>query len=481
MALMYLSGFLKKHGLSAKVIDITFKDQIRDKNFYQNKERILENVEDATIQQVENWGADIVGITCYTPELDQVQRLARRLKTKQPQTKIIVGGIHPTLYPEDFLGPQSFFDFTVIGEGEATLLELVKAIRANVSDYQNIKSIAYFNKSSGQNVVTPPRPVVLNLDEITSLDYEDIDMDFYTTASPYAIRGVFVRSFYILSSRGCPSSCTFCVSKKLRDYHGIQHFVRLRSAQALYREICLLRDKYSIDAFYFIDDLFTLKKENVREFCGLMVKNKIPLIWGCSSKVNTVDEETLKLMKEAGCVQIDFGVEKGSDEALKNLKKGINIRQIRGAFDSCRHLGIRTFANLLVNTPGETEDDLTDIIDMVRKIKPTVCSFNVFTPYPGCEIFDHSFHRFQKEDFSRMMEDPNLLIKQEPNKFRFANHQVDLERWTRIAMKKYNHVLPNLLFFCDPRYLKSLLFSKRKFDYLKQLGALIREFIVQKF
>ncbi len=320
-----------------------------------------------------------------------------------------------------------------------------------------------------------------NLDEVSFPDYEGVDMGFYTTPSPYAIRGVFTKSFYILSSRGCPSSCTFCVSKKLRDFHGISSFVRLRTPESLFNEIKGLKDRYGIDSFYFIDDLFTLRKDYVYEFCNLKIKNKMNLIWACSSKVNTVDHDMLKIMRDAGCVQIDFGVERGSDKSLSDLKKGITINQIRKTFSDCASLGIRTFANLLVNIPGETLKDLEDIIDLVKDIKPNIVSFNIFTPYPGCEIFDSCSDSIHVQDYPLLMESADELIREMPDKFRFAVHSVPFDSWVRNAMRKYNRVLPNISIYVTKRYWDSIFHSRHKIEYLKQVNFLLREFVAQKF
>ncbi len=481
LALMYLSGYLKKHGIDTEIIDVTIKGQIRDKAFYADKKKCLSEVENKILTWIRSSNADIIGITCYSPEIDEVRRLAKSIKSLSPAMKIIVGGIHPTLYPEDFLKEDSDFDFAVIGEGEVTLLELVNAIREKKACYSHVKGIGYFDRVSSRSMITERRDLTRNLDEVSFPDYEGIDMGFYTTPSPYAIRGVFTKSFYILSSRGCPSSCTFCVSKRLRDFHGITSFVRLRSPASLFNEIKGLKDRYGIDSFYFIDDLFTLRKEYVYEFCNLQIKNNMNLIWACSSKVNTVDYDMLKTMRDAGCVQIDFGVERGSDKALSDLKKGITISQIRKTFKDCASLGIRTFANLLVNVPGETMKDLEDIIDLVRDIKPNIVSFNIFTPYPGCEIFDSCSDKIQVRDYPLLMESADELIRLMPDKFRFAAHTVAFDAWVGGAMKKYNRVLPNVSIYLTKRYWGSFLHSRKKIEYLKQFNFLLREFIAQKF
>lgn len=480
LALMYLSGFLKKNGVSSKIIDITLKKQIRDRAFYRNKEQYLADVEGDILKRLALLDTDIIGITCYTPELSEVEELAQKIKRIKANAKIIAGGIHPTLYPHDFLRKDSPFTAVIIGEGEVAFLELVKALRSG-KDLDMVRGIGYFDEKASKAVITEPQELADNLDDISFPDYEDLDMEYYTTASPYAIRGVFTRSFYLSSSRGCPSSCTFCVSKKLREYHGIKQFVRLRSPHSLYDEVVQLKKRYQIDAFYFIDDLFTLKKQNVFEFCELLRRNRSRLIWGCSSKVNTVDFKVLKAMRDAGCVQIDFGVEKGTDEALKKLKKGITIAQIQETFRHCHKLGIRTFANMLVNTPGETEQDLKDICALVEEIRPQIVSFNIFTPYPGCEIYELSHLALVKDDYPLLMRDPAELVQEYPEKFRFASHGIDFRQWVPWAMRKYNQIVPNMTMFFNSRYAKSLIFSGRKLDYVHQTANLFREVMVQKF
>jgi radical SAM superfamily enzyme YgiQ (UPF0313 family) len=481
LALMYLSGYLKHNGIDARVIDICLHEQIRTKTFEQNRERFRRQVEDETVARIRTEETDIIGITCYTPELEESIQLAKRIKEIKPHARLIVGGIHPTLYPEHFLEPDAIFDFAVVGEGELTLLELVRAIRAGNADFTKVAGIAYRDSATGNPVITPVRPVLENLDDVVFPDYDDLDMEYYTTASPYSVRGVFVRSFYTAASRGCPSSCTFYVAKQLRDHQGPRHFTRIRSAKSLAAEVLHLRERYAIDGFYFIDDLFTLKKPVVLEFCELLQQSKVRLLWGCSSKVNTVNFEMLKAMRDAGCVQIDFGVEKGSDAALRSIQKGVTVAQVRNAFDLCHQLGIRTFANMLVNTPGEVEQDLEDILSLLRELRSEIVSINTFTPYPGCEIYDGMYQPVTRAEYDLLMKPPYELIKQLPERFRFAKHQVDFESWTATWMHKTNHTAANAAFFFDPRYLAAILASRRKANYLAQLISLAREFINQKF
>lgn len=479
LALMYLSGHLKKHGIACRIVDLPQTGQIRNRKFYDSLESRLSEVQRLTVERLRGLNPDIVGITCYTPELTEVRQLARAVRVALPDAKIVVGGVHPTLFPEQIADGSGDFDVAVVGEGEETLLDLVRCLRAPDGELARVFGIAYRDHVGNRCVITPVRPVAEKLDDVIAPDYDDLDMAYYTTAAPYCVRGVFLRGFYVLASRGCPSSCTFCVSKRLRDHQGPRHFTRLRDPAKLAAEILDLRARFGIDGFYFIDDLFTLRREVVREFCDRLRQARAPLIWGCSSKVNTVDEGMLREMRDAGCVQIDFGVEKGSDDALKSLKKGITVAQIERTFGWCRTLGIRTFANILINTPGETERDLEDVSALLDRLNATVVSINTFTPYPGCEIYDSGCPPFAPADYPLLMQDPNRLATERPGQFRFAAHQTDLALWSRMAMQRYNRFTPNVSFFFDRRYIRTLWHSRRKRDYLRQAGNLAREFINQ--
>ena len=485
LALMYISGYLNKMGVKTKIIDSIMEDKIvRDQDFLTNKKGFFRSIEDDIIQKVVSIDTDIVGITCYTPEVDEVERLANRIRQVKPSVKIVAGGIHPTLYPDDLLGPEADIDFVVFGEGEISLHELVLAIRSG-KNIRELKGVGFYDNEAGEKVITERQLLDYELDSISSPDYEGVDMEYYTNASPYAIRGVFTRSMYLSASRGCPSACTFCVAPELRDFNfdsGIKKNagVRLRTPKHLFEEVKFLKEKYKIDSFYFIDDLFTLNEEMVFGFCQEMIKNKMNLVWGCSSKVNTVTYEALKIMKAAGCIQLDFGVEKASDEQMHLLKKGTKVREVKETFKNCHELGMRAFANMLINTPGETEKDLQDTVDLLEEIKPNIVSINVFTPYPGTEIFADT-QGLTRDEYPLLMESPVRLAAERPEKFRFAAHNVNLGEFANKEMRRHNKIYPNISIFFNPKYIKSLWHSNQKRNYLKQLGLLIREFINQKF
>ncbi len=479
VALLYLAGHLKKHKIKTKIIDVYLKQVVKNSKFYEHVDQLMAQVEQNILKQIKKLKPKVVGITCYTPEYAEVLLLAKKIKSLSPKIKIIIGGIHPTLYPEELLlEANSPIDYEVIGEGEETLLELSKYILFKKGNKNKIKGIAYLKNK--KVIKTLFRPLNSNLDFISHPAYDLIDTNYYTNASPYAIRGCFLRSMYILATRGCPSTCTFCVAKKLRAFNGGGSYTRIRSADSLIKEIKLLKSKYKIDSFYFIDDLFTINRDNVIKFCKKLKQSNLNLLWGCSSKVSTLNEEIIKEMSMAGCVQIDFGVERGNDQSLRDIQKGITTKMVLDTFNLCHQYKIRTFANFLVNLPGETKKDLSDILKFSEQLKSDIYSYNVFSPYPGTEIYDNMTYRFSKDEYAELFT-ASTLIEKYPHKYKFHQHKLNITNWANTQNQRYNELLPNIKFHLSLKYLNTILKSRAKLNYITQTSLLIREVLNQKF
>lgn len=149
--------------------------------------------------------------------------------------------------------------------------------------------------------------------------------------------------------------------------------MRYRPVDQVIDELELLRKDYEIDSFYVLDDCFMINKERTIEFCQKMMASNVNMIWGAETRANLVrkkDEDVLRLMKKAGLVQLDFGVESGSPAMLREIKKAITVSQTREAFGLCRNKGIRTYANIMYNLPHETEDDVKMTNQLIDEIRP---------------------------------------------------------------------------------------------------------------
>ena len=412
LSLIHIGGYLTHKGLKVKIVDKPMKQVIRNKEFWKSKNTYLSEIRKEMLTDVRENPSDFVGVSCYSTEFDEVKELIRDIRGIS-KAKIIVGGVHPTLVPQDF---NRISDYIVRGYGEM----------------------------ASYGIITNQQMSTKNFDDFCYPNYDLVDMDYYTTANPYAIRGVFLRATYLLAGFGCPSSCTFCVAKSLRPFFGVGN---LRSPQRIIQDLNYLKDRYHIDGFYFIDDLFTIKKPYVLEFCKQVKNTK--LLWGCSSKVTTLDEEMISSMAESGCIQMDFGVERGSNEELQKLKKGQTIEKVKEIFNLCSSYKIRTFANFIVGLPEESPKDREDIELLVREISPTIISFNLFESYCGTELKG-------KTEYS-------------------------LIEWIKKKTKEHNSLWRNFRCYLSRKYWKNILFSKKKMNYLKQLWTLIQEVINQKF
>jgi pyruvate-formate lyase-activating enzyme len=400
LALMYVAEWYRRQGLQVKIIDPKMTQVVRNKSFWNNKDELLQKIHDDIIGTLYVTPCKTIGISCYSTEIGEVRNLVRNIRSmsfhKHQGTKIIVGGVGPTLFPDDFKG---WTDGVVRGR---------------------------------LDVGFPA--------------YDLVDMPYYTNANPYAIRGVYLRATYVLSSMGCPSNCSFCVAPKLREHYKVGY---IKSPRQLSVEVGELKEKYGIDGFYIIDDLFTIDKGFVKEFC-CNVKS-LGLLWGCSSRVNTVDELTIKAMSESGCIQMDFGVERGSDEELKRIRKGQSLSRVKETFELCRRYKVRTFANFIVGLPEERQMDRDDIKNTVKEISPTITSFNLFEPYPGTELY------------SKGIKEVNY----------------DLLQWVKKSSRQNNSIWKNLQTHLSGRYWKVLFKAKKKLNYISQLWSLIAELVNQ--
>ncbi|MFC1576940.1 methyltransferase domain-containing protein [Candidatus Omnitrophota bacterium] len=465
-ALMSIASFLEKSGVKTDIVDIK-------KNPYERKRRNTnQEIEDDILRSVKEKDPSVVGITCLVNEVLDVRRMLQRVKEFNKGVKTVVGGVHPSMFPEDFLYEGSPVDYVVIGEGEYTALDLWKVLRGEKRK-EEVRGIAYFEQ--GRIIRTPPRPAIEDLDELPMLSYDKIDMGYYVQPTIYSIRTLLVSSLNIFTSRGCPSQCTFCVNKNLSEVMCSRNVVRKRSAKKVVDEIELLVKRYRIDGFYIWDDTFILSKEYVREFCRELLARDIDVIWAAETKVNMISSDIVKEMQAAGCIQIDFGVESGSQEILNRIKKGITVKQIKNAFSVCRGLSMRTFANFMFNTPGETEQDVKKTIDLARELDANCYNFSVCTPFPGTDIYRSAGLRLSVDEYSLF---DNAMTKLADPRFKLADHDLDLEDLSVGAHRSFNTIGKRTSFLFNEKYIKRMLKSKRKRDYLNilfRLGTLFIE------
>lgn len=331
---------------------------------------------DSLRKSISKVSPEIVGITSDTLTFQRAIEIAKVVKQVGRKIIVVIGGAHSNVLPAYPL-KYDCFDISVYGEGERTVGELWDRIEKGES-YEDIKGIAFRGRDG--IIVNPKRELIENLDELPLPARHLFPMNRYSGGS-----ALFAHPVYpIGTSRGCPFSCAFCSNNVVfgRKY-------RFRSSESVVNEIELLINEYNAKGIYFREDLFTVNEKRVIALCDAIRKRGLDFDWECESRVNTINEEMLTVMKRAGCKQIWFGVESGSQKILDYLNKQITLSQIREAYRLCQRVGIKAGASFMIGVPGETIDDVQNTIALAEELKPEFAWFNIFTGYPTSPLYEH--------------------------------------------------------------------------------------------
>ncbi len=299
----------------------------------------------------------------------------------------IIGGHGPSPEPEYFL-KKAEADIAVIGEGEQTIVELLTAL-ANHESLHNIKGIAYLDGNSVH--INERRDLIQDIDNIPWPAYELFPINHYRLLRmPHANHNDFVMP--ILSGRGCTFTCNFC-------YRMDQGF-RPRSPEAIIEEIKYLKEDFGITYIAFSDELLMSSKQRTTEICEAFIKAELNIKWDCNGRLNYAAPEVLNIMKKAGCVFINYGIEAFDDEVLHNINKALTTKQIERGIDATLAAGISPGLNMLFGHIGDNRETLQAAVDFLikhddgaqmRTIRPV-------TPYPGSPLYYHAIEHGFIED-----------------------------------------------------------------------------------
>lgn len=409
-SILSLAGYLDTMGEKCEIIDIKYP---------QVAKLLMGGIEDYIVEKLFNSSVHVVGFTCLTAEFECVYRMAKRLREKGFKGVIVAGGHHPTFCPSDFLDGSGVFDYVVLGEGEVTLYELLKAIE-NKSKTDRIDGLAFYTKNGVHR--TQQRQLLENLSFLSGYTYHFINLNYYLQPRLDLIRNILMRGVGVQTTRGCPFNCTFCGNNSLWSANKYTTRIRSRPPRDVVNEIVHLKKMYDIDGFSIEDDMFTLNDQRVAEFCDFLKQENLGLVWVCQSHINTFTEVMAKKIKEAGCVQVEFGVESGSERILKEIKKETSIKRIHSAFSICKKYGLRSLANFLINTPTEDETDLKATLSLADEIKATKYSFGVTVPLLGTELYDKYVHPRLKKDEYKIDGERRAYQEIVDPRFHLANH-----------------------------------------------------------
>ena len=358
MAYLSIAAYMRKFGIKIGILDAE-----------------IENFDDEkTLEIIKESDAKIIGLTAMSSYYKDALRLAKKIKEKFPNKKIVIGGVHISSLPKDVI-KEDCFDFGIIGEGEVPFYKLADALLKK-GDYKNIKGLMFKDKE--KIIDNGYGDCIMDLDEIPRYAYDLIPVERYKATPAVSIEN---KSITMYTRRGCPFQCIFCasdvISKKTRAF----------SAKRVFEDILWTKEKYGIKEIIFWDDSFTIDRQRIIDLCNLIIENKLDIIWTVETRADLCDEELLRLMKKAGCWCIFFGVESGSDRVLKIIKKGETKEQIRKAFKMCYKLGIATRASFILGLPGDTKESMQESINFAKELNSEVTQFQITVPFPGSELF----------------------------------------------------------------------------------------------
>lgn len=371
LGLGYISSYLRKYGRHSYDIRIIDGNVCKDVN-----------------AEIEAFDPEIVGITGHSPQIKQAVDISLKVRDWKKSVLQVMGGVHVSADPVNTL-KRGAFDLAVLGEGEATFAEIVdRYIDGERESLMAIKGTAH--REGEKVVLNERRPQIEDLDTIPHPARDLFNMDYYLGLS-FGVRGL-VRSGVtsITSTRGCPYSCSFCgvniVFRKVRQF----------SRAYCLNEVEELVSKYKARALYFADDTFTANKKSVVTFCEQMIASGLSrkVIWTAQARSNLIgwnDLDMLKLMKKAGCVQLEYGFESGSDYVLGLLKQNkVTVEDNQRAIDVTSKSGLRVLGTFIVGTPGERVADLDATKEFIRRNFSKLDYFQTFicTPFPGSPIYE---------------------------------------------------------------------------------------------
>jgi anaerobic magnesium-protoporphyrin IX monomethyl ester cyclase len=384
LALGYLAGTIRKEtnwGVMAYNTDfypqseslkINYLTSTGFLNYLNNLKDLSKPIWSEIKSTISEYKPTVVGISVKSPNFESACIVAKLAKEVNKQIIVIVGGPHPSMVGSDVLNCPDI-DIGVRGEGENTIVELLNAIDAQ-KKFDDIKGINY--RKDCQLVENAPREFIKNLDSLC-FPHESApkvlkDYDQYPLK---AFKNVF-------TVRGCPYNCFFCGSRKVWTRK-----VRFRSSESVIREIKGLQ-KMGLRLIHFDDDTFGTNKKYINDLCNALIIHCPGLKWSCEFHVKLVDEQTISLMKAAGCYSIQIGIESGNNGILKEIRKNNTVKEIFSACEIIKKHGILLQAFFMVGFPQETEDTLNDTVAVMKKCKCDKLIYSIFTPYPGTEAFE---------------------------------------------------------------------------------------------
>lgn len=346
--ILFLAAVLEKYGHEVEIYD--------------------NNVDSRKPKDFATANPDVVGFSVLTsPSISSAIAQSTEFRSIMPGAKIVWGGVHPSLLPEQTI-VEPYIDYVVVGEGEYTLLDLVRHLENGNMRLEEIKGLVY--KQNGKIIKNEPRSFLKSLDELPDPAWHLVNVKKYSDAT-------------LNSSRGCPFRCTFCYNQAFNKGH-----MRGFSAERVISQIKHLHQRYAVTEIKFYEDNFTANRKRLREFCSLVIRKNLKIKWNCESRIG-LNEEEIVLMAKSGCTWVGLGVESGSQRILAFLQKDIELEDVE---KTCRLLArykIMPIAYFMAGIPTETVEDFKMTLELLKRLDIMGYQYMIYRPYPGTPLFDY--------------------------------------------------------------------------------------------
>jgi radical SAM superfamily enzyme YgiQ (UPF0313 family) len=383
LGLLHLAAEVRLHGYEPSIIESD----------------VFSLTADAVAARVIAENPAYVGITLFTVGVWSAAAIARAIKRARPQTTIVVGGPHVSSMGRETMQRFREFDYAVVGEGERILLDLLTTLESG-GKLLSVPGIIFRDGPFLQ--VTPGQPVNRLLDDLPMPAW-DLLPEFPQAYKPAIYdfpRGPVAT---IAASRGCPFHCRFC------DTSTFGANVRHYSPRRVFDMMHHLHTTYGVRHIQFVDDLFLASRLRVAELCQLLLDHGLKITWSCTARVDTVKPDVLALMKKAGCWEISFGLETGSDELLQKMDKAARVEKSEQAVNWTAAAGIRTKGLFMLGYPGENRETIRLTKEFVRRLPMTIMNLTKFTPYPGSPVYRDLFGTSIRDDHWEKMNGMNFV------------------------------------------------------------------------
>ena len=364
-----LATYLKAQGIPVKIADM--------------QQMLRCNKGDACKTLEELWAIcqsfkpEVIGFSFFTARFQYASHIFEELMTRFQKEKLkrplmIAGGVHPTLLPENTLSYIPL-DAVIIGEGEIPLLRLLRG-----EHMEKIKGVFF----PGKNLIEKA-DVISDLDKLPFPDWDLVDKAFYTQPSHQISYVILHKVMPVTFGRGCMYRCNFCA-------HNCFLYARCHTPEYFIKKMEWVSHQCGINTFIIQDSSIGNFRNTWAKVCHKLIERGTPYQWWANLRANQVDEDFLRLLKEAGCIKLFFGFESGSQRILDKMNKRITVEQCRQAALLCHKIGIPFYTSYIVNYFGETEEDLELTEQLILETQPTSLAINKFSPVPGSIDYDNN-------------------------------------------------------------------------------------------